>query len=152
MSKSLNTLALGFALVAGGASAFASTADVRFPSRLECQGQKYSELIVIRTGLEKFTSIADATASYVSRDEKDLAADELASINGWWGSYFSSNIQKGRLVNGYWSCDSEDRFYSFELSDLAIDAASAGQTGVVTGMLEWSVRGERELDLVTCTY
>ncbi|MBI3295927.1 MAG: hypothetical protein HYZ71_14470 [Deltaproteobacteria bacterium] len=78
-----------------------------------------------------------------AENQKEVRKDEVAF--DWLGSYFRVTIGEETFNYDVWTCDSEDRFYSFPTQQL-LDGQKT-----IQGSVEISIRSDSETHSLTCT-
>ncbi len=129
-------------------SAFSASTEIDLPVKLTCQfaadGRGVTNVLHTRLGAIHFRSQLSGTprdvwSSTSNRDEPQ--PDEVAY--GWRGEYYGAYVSETEYRYNVWTCDSEDRSYSFRTEDLIVPGGSTG-TREVAGRLNISIRGEGE--------
>jgi hypothetical protein len=136
----------GEAALEQGEQSAALTDGVRLPKKLVCdwtEGTK-TERNVLYTRLAPVKSRSQLGAKALvvwgvgSSNQEQPRRDEIA--DGWRGFYYSAAIDQSAYRYDLWTCDSEDRFYSFETEDLLLPAEHKGTSKPVTGKLRIEIR------------
>ncbi len=126
--------------------------EIRLPKKMVCGKNK--DVIYTRIeGLTDRSEIPSADHALVvfgegSTPQTKPKRDELAWQ--WRGDYYSATIDQDHFSYNLWTCDTEDRFYTFSTEDLVESADVKVKSKPVTGKLVISVREDEEQSSIEC--
>jgi hypothetical protein len=162
--------AISFAFVAAGCAASAgedapaqddsaikTSSAIKLPQKLTCaftnDGAKETDAIYTRLANVKDRSQLTTKGLQVwgegSSNHESPKKDEIA--DGWRGDYYSADISKTEFRYNLWTCDSEDRAYTFKTNNLVLPASSSLKTKSVEGKVNISVRDDGADYVLRCT-
>jgi hypothetical protein len=121
---------------------------IELPNKLTCErvvsGHKVIDVLYTRLDAIKRREDLSETPRTVwgtfSQNKERPRPDEVAY--SWSGDYYSADISKSLYRYALWTCDSEDRTYSFDAESLITPRGSATTTKDVAGRLHISIRSD----------
>lgn len=128
---------------------------IRLPFKIECVNE--SSIDRLYTRLEwiqerkQLPPEGKTLEVWSSESKKNNLPKEDEIAIGWKGAYYSANLGNEEYDYNLWTCDTEDRFYSFQTGDLILPGHSTIETKELSGKLKITVRDlEEDFDL-NCT-
>ena len=128
--------------------------EIKLPLSLNCRWNSQVDLLYTR--LERISQLSQLPEKLnplevwgKSESGEGPRADEVAY--GWIGDYYNATVSQAEYNYNLWTCDTEDRSYSFQSHDLILPGNSPLKTKQVQGKLIISVRDDEKRYDLNCT-
>ena len=144
-------------------SALAISMDdgVKFPTKLSCKyvnsaDHDEADLLYTRiTGITQLDQLPDADNALTvwgGNFGDGVGGEPLPGeiAEDWSGEYYGATLDRDFYNYNLWTCDTEDRTYTFATNDLVLPAWSGHKTKKVAGKVDISVRGEGDVFDLDC--